>query len=195
MNCALILFLLFLSGCAVAPVKEIHPSGLNITEIKPNHDSHIMKQNVLHLAQVFDLSPFLYTKNIHIKTDAIPQSHPVLTLNNRYTNYPHKILSVLLHEEFHWWAIIRKQQLALAVKELKTLFPHQHASVYTHFLICHLEYEAVKFYVGEKVATSIIKDFIQKDKIRPWIYSQILVKNQMFSKLFLRYKLIPKRLL
>jgi hypothetical protein len=194
MNFAFLISILLFASCATREIEDPHPSGLEITEIKPNRDSHIMKQNVLQLAQVYDLSPFLYTKRIQIKTDAIPQSHPVLTLNIRYTNYPHKILAVLLHEQFHWWALNNKKKMDIAVVELKKMFPRQHPSVYQHFLICYLEHQAVRYYVGDKIATSIIYDFIRRDKIRPWIYSQVLLKHKIFKKIFTRYKLIPKPL-
>lgn len=196
MKTALIFSLLLIIACSSGPPGEVtHSSGLKITEIKPNRDSQIMKQNVLHLAQVYDLTPFLYTKTIQIKSDAVSQSHPVLTLNNKYTNYPHKILAVFLHEQFHWWVWMKKKEVALAVADLKKIFPKLTTDTYIHLVVCYLEYGAVKFYLGEKSATVVFKDFIRKEKLRPWTYSQVLVNNKVLRKVFLKYKLIPETLL
>ncbi len=171
-----------------------HQSGLIVTEIKPNRDSAIMKQNVLHLAQVYDLSPFLYTKIIQIKTDAIPQSHPVLTLNINYTKYPNKILASLLHEEFHWWAVMNKLGLTQSLVELKKIFPGRTLTEYVHLFVCYLEYEAVKYYIGEKSTKEIFQDFIRKENLRPWLYSQVLVHETLLKKIFSKNKLIPNPL-
>lgn len=190
MKTALFISLLLLFACASPEVEE-HPSGLKVTEIKPNRDSHIMKQNLLQLSQVYDLSPFLFTKKIQIKTDAIPQSHPVLTLNIRYTNYPDKILATFLHEQFHWWALMKKVDLKKAEKDLKKMYPKQTEGVYAHFLICYLEYKAMKHYLGPAKAKPIFFDFIQKDKIRPWIYGQVIAREAVLGKIFKKYKLIP----
>lgn len=191
MKCYLFLLLFILSSCALDGDNELHPSGLEITEINPSRDSHIMKQNVLQIAQVYDLSPFLYTKKIQIKTDAVPQSHPVLTLNIRYTNYPHKILAVLLHEEFHWWTLMKKNETALVTADLKKIFPGQTPSVYNHLVVCHLEYEALKLYLGEKASRQIIQDFIRKEKLRPWTYSQVLLRPHIFKKILKKHNLTP----
>lgn len=195
MKIALIISLLFLSACSIfRPDPETHPSGLQVTEIKPNRDSHFMKQNLLQLAQVYDLSPFLFTKIVQIKTDAISQSHPVLTLNTRYTNYPHKILASFLHEEFHWWAEIKKAEMTLATTELRKIFPRQTLQIRQHMIISYLEYQAVKYYLGEKSARLVFQDFIRKEKLRPWIYSQVLVNGHVFKRILLKNKLIPSPL-
>jgi hypothetical protein len=191
MKFAWFFLLLLLLGCSFPEEKVGHESGLMITEIKPNRDSAIMKQNVLHLAQVYDLSPFLFTKIIQIKTDAIPQSHPVLTLNIKYTKYPNKILASLLHEEFHWWAVMNKVGLTQSLNELSKILPGKPQADYIHLFVCYLEFEAVKYYLGEKTAREIFQDFIRKDQLRPWLYSQVLVHDKLLKKIFSKNKLIP----
>lgn len=184
-------------GCATK-VEEEHPSGLNIVEVKPNKWTAIMKQNMLHLAQVYDLRPFLFTRKIRIESHVIPHSHPVLTMNTRYAEHPKKILSLWMHEELHWWLEKHPKETALAVKELKKIYPQapkgQGAnadSTFTHLLVCYLEMRALALYVGEKESKVIIEDIMKTDKLYPWVYYQVLYKNFAIKKIIKKYKLVP----
>lgn len=186
------LFSVLLWGCATKK-PDLTPLGLEIVEITPNKWTAITKQNMLHLAQVYDLRPFLFTKKIHIQSQVIPHSHPVLTINTRNAEKPKKILSVWLHEELHWWALQNKKEMNLAIKELKKIYPQAPAakSTYLHLIICHLEMKALVFYLGEKEAREIITGIMKNDKIYPWIYYQILYKDHAIKRVVRKYKLIP----
>lgn len=184
-------------GCATKE-PESAPLGLEIVEITPNKWTAITKQNMLHLAQVYDLRPFLFTKKIHLQSQVIPHSHPVLTINTRNAENPKKILSVWLHEELHWWALQNSKNVNLAIKELKKIYPQAPAtkssgdnSTFLHLIICHLELKALSFYLGDKEAREVITDIMKKDKIYPWIYYQILYKDHAIKRLVRKYKLIP----
>lgn len=191
------LILLIVGGCASKVVEE-HPSGLNIVEIKPNKWTAIMKQNMLHLAQVYDLRPFLFTKKIHVESMVIPHSHPVLTLNTRSAEKPKKILSVWMHEELHWWMDKNPKATNLAINELKKIYPNAPKgmgatpdSTFLHLLVCFLEMKAVALYVGDKEARSIIEEIMRKDKLYPWIYYQVLYKDFAIKKIIKKHKLAP----
>lgn len=193
----ILLFYALLWGCATKP-EELTPSGLEIVEIGPNKWTAITKQNMLHLAQVYDLRPLLFTKKIHIQSQVIPHSHPILTINTRNAENPKKILSVWLHEELHWWALKNAKNLDLAMKELKKIYPKAPItkstgadSTFLHLIICHLELKALGFYVGNKEAREIITDMMKKDKIYPWIYYQVLYKDFAIKRIVKKYKLIP----
>jgi len=193
----IIFAMLVLWGCATKVVEE-HPSGLSIVEIKPNKWTAIMKQNMLHLAQVYDLRPFLFTKKIHVESMVIPHSHPILTLNTRSAEKPKKILSVWLHEELHWWMDKNPKQTALAIKELKKIYPNAPKgmgatpdSTFLHLIVCYLEMKAVALYLGDKEARSIIEEIMKKDKLYPWIYYQVLYKDFAIKKIIKKYQLAP----
>lgn len=194
----LVLFTSFLLGSCATKEPELTPLGLEVVEITPNKWTAITKQNMLHLAQVYDLRPFLYTKKIHIQSQVIPHSHPVLTINTRNAENPKKILSVWLHEELHWWALQNSKNFSLAIRELKKIYPHAPVtkssganSTFLHLIICHLELKALGFYLGDKEAREVITDIMKKDKIYPWIYYQILYKDHAIKSLAKKYKLIP----
>lgn len=192
-----ILIMFVLCGCASKVVEE-HPSGLNIVEVKPNKWTLIMKQNMLHLAQVYDLRPFLFTKKIHVESMVIPHSHPILTLNTRSAEKPKKILSVWMHEELHWWMDKNSKATAAAINELKKIYPNApkgmgqyENSTLLHLMVCFLEMKTLAFYVGDKEARSIIEEIMRKDKLYPWIYYQVLNKDFAIKKVLKKHKLVP----
>lgn len=196
------LLFLTLASCSTTETVKDHTADLVIKEVTPNKYSAIMKQNMLHLAQVYDLSPFLYTKVIHIESMVVPHSHPVLTLNTRNAENPKKILATWLHEEFHWWLALRPKGTSLAVAELKKIYPNAPStqglnpdSTYLHLIICYLEKKVLSFYLGEKEAVSIITEFMKKDKIYPWVYYQVLNKDFAIKQIISKYKLLPQPLI
>lgn len=184
-------------GCATKGPEQA-PLDLEIVEITPNKWTAITKQNMLHLAQVYDLKPFLFTKKINIQSQVIPHSHPVLTINTRNAENPKKILSVWLHEELHWWSVQKSKSFSLAIKELEKIYPQAPVtksfglnSTFLHLVICHLELKALGFYLGDKEARDVITDIMKSDKIYPWIYYQVLYKDHAIKRLVKKYKLLP----
>lgn len=172
---------------------------IRITEIGPNKWTALTRQNIEHLIQVYHISPLFFTKEIHIQSRVIPHSHPVLTLNTRYAEQPKKLLSVLLHEQLHWWEERRKVDTNKAIVDLKKLFPvlpkeglaKDTHSTYLHLIVCFLEFESLVYYLGKKEANEIIRELIHKDKIYPWIYTQVLNRYQDINKIVLKYNLKP----
>jgi hypothetical protein len=193
----LIIFTLSLFGCATDQPKRVYEDVIEITEINPNRLTAVTKQNLFHLAKVYDLRPFLYTKQIHVQSYVIPHSHPTLTINTRNSDKPQKLLATWLHEEFHWWAVQKKADTEKAIAELKVLFPklpaggsHSDQSTYLHLLICHLEYRALVHYLGATEAKEVMDETIKKDKLYPWIYTQVLT-NPEIGKIVKKHKLLP----
>lgn len=197
--CLSVLLLVF--SCA-SREEAPHPSGLIITEVDANKWTALTKQNLLQLVQVYDLSPFLFTKNIKIESKVIPHSHPVLTLNSRNAEDPKKLLSVFLHEQLHWWTSMNQAQTDLAITDLKTIFPKAPItktmgpnSTYIHLIVCYLELRAVSFYLGKEEGRNVISSFMKKDKIYPWIYSQVLTKESAIQKIIKKHRLLPPTLI
>jgi hypothetical protein len=193
-----ILLSFFIVSCA-SKDQETHPTGLNIVEINANKWTALTKQNILHLAQVYDLSPFLFTKKIRIESHVQPQSHPVLTINTKYAEFPKKILAMWLHEELHWWQYSRKESIALALRELKAIYPKvptvkgvSATDTYLHIIICYLELKAVQFYLGDKEGRDVITERMKKEKRDAWIYYQVLYKDYAIKKVIQKHKLLPE---
>lgn len=196
--CLLILISIFIWSCSSKKAQDLHPSGLVVHEIEPNKWTLITKQNLLHLAQVYDLSPFLYTKKVNIQSKVIPHSHPVLTLNTRNAENPKKILATFLHEELHWWMDKNSKNTDLAILELKKIYPKAPVvnpkmknSTWLHLMVCYLELQALEFYLGKKEARGLVTNTMKKDKIYPWVYYQVLYKDFAIKKIVEKHKLIP----
>lgn len=194
----LIIFILSLCGCASEPPKRVYEEVIEITEINPNRNTALTKQNLFHLAKVYDLKPFLFTKKIHIQSYVVPHSHPVLTLNTRNAQKPNLLLATWLHEEFHWWASEKKVETDRAIAELRKIWPSipnggaaNLRSSYLHLIICWLEYRSLVHFLGESEAKEIINTLIKKEKVYPWIYTQVLEKSEVISKVIRKNKLIP----
>ncbi len=194
----LIIFTLSLAGCSTEQPKRVYEEVIEITEVNPNRLTALTKQNLFHLAKVYDLKPFLYTKKILVQSYVIPHSHPTLTINTRYADRPQRLLATWLHEEFHWWAVQNKAGIDKAIVALKALFPklpesgvaHNNHSTYLHLVICHLEYRALIHFLGKKEAKEVMEETIKKDKLYPWIYTQVLI-NPEIGKIGKKYKLLP----
>lgn len=54
------------------------------------------------LLEQYDVAGWMFTLRVRIEEDAVPHSHPVLTLGTRS---PHDwaLLSALIHEQLHWF--------------------------------------------------------------------------------------------
>jgi hypothetical protein len=196
-----IFILLLLAACATQPPAAPKPL-LIIKEIHPNKWTHLTKQNLEHLLQVYELEPFLFTKVVHIQSRVIPHSHPVLTLNSRFAEAPHRLLAVFLHEQLHWWEEMNPEKVKLAKQDLRALFPvipkegiaRNLDSTYLHFIVCYLEYRALQYFLGKKQAEKILMTMIEEDKIYPWIYGRIFEKYNEIENIIRRHQLEPSPL-
>ncbi len=191
---------ILLYGCA-SEKNETRISGLDIKEVKPSKWTALVKQNILHLAQIYDLSPFLYTKDIMIQSEGNTHSLPMLTIDTRNAEKPHKLLAQLLHEEFHHWARLEKVRIDLAVKELKKIYKtlpkgekKNPTNTYHHLIICYLEFKALSSFLGRKPASILIIETMKKDKMYPWVYGEVLRNGQAIEKIMARNNLLPSSL-
>ncbi len=192
------LLLLGFLGCSSAPIPEELPYGLEIREKKQSKWTALTKQNLIHLAQVYNLKPFLYTKKIRIVPNEPSHSHPVLTINTRFAEQPRKLLATLLHEEFHWWVAKKKSSYKVARAQLGKLFPRPTVyrnnleGTYEHLVVCYLELRALTVFLGPQEARKTVIELMSKDKTYPWIYSQVLTKHELLKKIVESAKLVPK---
>jgi hypothetical protein len=184
------LFILIIAlGCSSNRIEE-HPSGLDIVELHPNKLTGITKQNILHLSQVYDLRPFLFSKNIQIESGVRNQSHPVIQINTKHAENPQRLLSIFLHEQLHWWLKANKN-LTLALKDVKKAYPKTRTHLHLELIACYLELRTLNYYLGEKEGRMVISQIMKKDRTYPWVYHEVLGKNLKISKIVKRYGLLP----
>lgn len=171
--------------------REPISTGLFIAEINPDKGTYLTKQNLQQLEQVYDLSPFIYTRNVQISSDVKSPPTPGLTLTTRFAENPRKLLAAWLHEEFYWWAEQNKAKFAPALKELQNIYPRASGHAHLLLIICNLEFKALSYYLGDKEAKKTINDLMKNDRLFPWTYYQVLNRNADITKLMNKYDLIP----
>jgi len=190
---------IFITACSPPSLHTGSPAEqLEITEIDPDKWTVLTKQNIFHLAQVYDLSPLLFTRKIQIDAKATFRSHPILTVNTKYAENPHKLLAKILHEQMLWWLNSKPKEAARGIKELKNFYfkssqqkTSQKNDRYLQLMACYLEYRALSFYLGNKHSVKIIKDFILEDKLNSWSYTQILLQHSPVKKIVEKLALTP----
>jgi hypothetical protein len=113
------------------PATAVGPAGSGVgTRPRPSvalrHGSAAEKATEEQLARLFeryDVTPWLYTKSVVVDEEAVPHSHPTLTLHIRHLRDDLLLLSTFIHEESHWYAEAHQAAVDAAVVELRSLAP------------------------------------------------------------------------
>ena len=154
------------------------------------------RSQLLRLVEEYDVDRWLFTDTVLIDDGQwIPHSHPVLTLNSRYLEDDLSQLATFLHEQFHWYASERQDQVESAIAEFRELFPdvpsgragaRNEYSTYLHLVICDLEFGAMQELVGDKEARSVLTRW----QHYTWIYDQVL-NNPAIRPINVKNGLVP----
>ena len=138
-------------------------------------DEKATAEQLDRLVARYDVTPWLFTREIVVDEEAIPHSHPVLTLHTRHLRDDLLLLSTLVHEQSHWYLEAHQADVALAVEELRSLFPglpvgfpdgaQSDTSSYEHLIVIALEERGVVRLAGELAARQMM-DFFAGDHYR-----------------------------
>jgi hypothetical protein len=160
---------------------------------------HETGRQVLALLARYDLRPWLITREIAIDDDAIPHSHPVLTLGTRHRRDDGLQLSNLVHEQLHWYLLERPGPVNAVMAELATVYPRPPldppegasslSSTYLHLVIAWLEYDAVRRLVDASEAERIAV-FWSNDHYK-WVYRTFLADREAIGARLARYGVTP----
>jgi len=163
----------------------VHASVSQRMDISLKHGSAAEQQTrtqLQGLLQRYDLSPYIYTRDIVIDQDAIPHSHPVLTLHTRHLKQDDELLATFVHEQAHWFVAAHEDAEAKAEQEYRALYPkvpvgypegaQDEQSTYLHLTVCYLEYQGMKKLVGAEQARATM-EFWAKDHYT-WVYKTLL---------------------
>lgn len=156
------------------------------------------KSQLQKLLAQYDCAKFIFTNEIVIDRDAIPHSHPVLTLHTRHLKDDELLLSSFVHEQIHWFLTQHENQTEQAIKELRVMFPKvpvgfpagadSEDSTYLHLLVNTLEYRADRELFGELKARQVM-EFWATDHYT-WVYQQVLEEGDKLRALLRKYKLV-----
>lgn len=157
------------------------------------------KEQLQRLLGAYDLAKWVFTRTIVIDEEAIPHSHPVLTLHTRHLKDDELLLSTFVHEQLHWFVTERDKAAEDAIKELRGMFPKipvgfpegssDERGNYSHVLIIYLEYRADRELLGELRARQVM-EFWATDHYT-WIYKTVLARPRDIGNVAFKYKLIP----
>lgn len=157
------------------------------------------RDQLQRLLKTYDLSSWTWTRKVLIDQDAIPHSHPVLTLHTRHLKDDLALLSTFVHEEYHWYETAHPQETAAAIAELKTEYPHvpvggqdgasDEESSYLHIIVCYGEYQEMKALVGAERALKVMQ-FWTTDHYRG-IYKLVLDHEADIGPVLERHRLFP----
>ncbi len=146
----------------------------------------------------YDVSKWVRTDKVVIDEDAIPHSHPVLTLHTRHLKDDELLLSTFVHEQSHWFIAQHREDMAAAQAELRRLFPHlpldypkgsdtQEAN-YEHLVILLIEWNADRELFGELKAREIM-DFWAHDHYTT-LYQLVLEHRFEIIKIAKKHQLL-----
>src|SRR5689334_8992508 len=64
-----------------------------------------VRDALVRVRDKYDLHAFEWTDRVDIVEGAVPHSHPVLTLSERYRSTDEELLATYLHEQLHYWSM------------------------------------------------------------------------------------------
>jgi hypothetical protein len=131
------------------------------------------REQLQRLLGTYDLQPWQFTDRVVIDQQAIPHSHPVLTLHTRHLDDDVLLLSTYLHEQLQWFITAQADdRVEPAIAALEERYPcvpigfpkgaETVLSSYFHHIICYLEYLGLRQVVGEEEARRVM-DCWQRD--------------------------------
>lgn len=154
------------------------------------------KEQLERILTKFDLSKWIFTEHIRIKSFTIPHSHPVLTLNTRHLNDDEWAMSTFLHEQIHWFVEQHWDTAKLAIQELRKEYPglpvglpagaKDEDSSYLHLIVNYLEYTALIELVGIERAQTIVS----RIDVYTELYSLVVHEADRLKQLFNSYNLL-----
>jgi len=147
----------------------------------------------------YDVSKWIFTREILIEEGAIPHSRPILTISPRNFSDELLFLSTFLHEQIAWFLYSGEhlRGINLAIGELRQLYPEapvggteegakDEDSNYRHLISNFLEFSAMVEVVGEELAVATME---RKDHYI-WVYETVLSDADKIEEIAQKYDLI-----
>ncbi len=169
--------LLLLFGCAQDPAPQ------PVIAIETAHGSEAELQTKAELEGLlddYDLGRFTFTTRVVVDEDAIPHSHPVLTVHARHLGDSPMLLSTYVHEQLHWGVNTNVPARDAVLAELRRRYPivpvggtegaSDEESTRLHLLVCWLELEAMAQLIGRDEARGLMGRWGHYT----WIYDRVL---------------------
>jgi hypothetical protein len=157
------------------------------------------RDQLVRLLGQYDLAGWAWTKKVMIDEDAVPHSHPVLTLHARHLKQDLELLSTFVHEQYHWFAVAHPAETAAAIADFKKAYPGlpvggrdgagDEESSYLHVIVCYVEGQKMKALVGAERAKEVMA-FWAGDHYRA-IYRLVIEHEAEVGAVVRRHGLMP----
>jgi len=146
----------------------------------------------------YDVSKWIFTREILIEEGAIPHSRPILTITPRDLNDELLFFSSFLHEQCARFLYPdRFYAVNLAIGELRQLYPEapvggteagakDEDSNYRHLISNFLEFSAMVEVVGEELAVATM----ERKHAYTWVYETVLSDADKIEEIARKYGLI-----
>lgn len=191
-NRILAIGLLSLAGVVTLPwVGMASADTLRIELATGTEEERSTKKQIRKLVAEHELDPWIFTRSILIDENAVPHSHPVLTLHTRHKNNPAHLLSTFLHEQIHWLFSGHEKATEEATRDLwrihKTLpvgYPdgaRTLESSYLHLLVILFEFDSMRHLLGNELARDVMQ-FWSEDHYRE-LYKIVLEYHERIRQL------------
>jgi len=186
---SLVVLLVLAGGCAGRQAVNIHLRNGNEQELRA-------EAQLRRLLREYDLTPWIFTREIMIDQWAIPHSHPILTLHTRVVEDDNRQLSVFLHEQVHWFLVANEAAFLAAIDDLREMYPEvpvggpegaeSEFSTYLHLIVCWFEHDAMIGLVGPEQARRVLEGHSHYT----WIYKRVFDDNEKIGVLIRNHGLV-----
>lgn len=139
------------------------------------------RDQLVRLLDAYDTARWTFTREVIVDEDAIPHSHPILTVHTRHRKDDDLLLSTYVHEQLHWFVAAHPREAKAAIARLEKIYPHvplgyplgsgDQEGNYEHLIVCYLEYRADQRLMGELRGREVL-DFWSHDHYT-WIYQEV----------------------
>lgn len=143
----------------------------------------------------WDVSRWLFTRTVQVRSRVIPHSHLILTLNTQYLGDDTAQVATLLHEELHWFLVQHQAATDSAIADLRRRYPlvpdqppegaQDQEGTYLHLLVCLLEYDAVGQLLSEETARRTLRGW----PYYTWVYREVLDRPEPIRQILRTYHL------
>jgi hypothetical protein len=178
-------------GCQPTPARPAGPLHVTIRLSHGAPNEARARAQLRRLLGVHDLRPWTLTRTVQIDEDAIPHSHPVLTLHARHLNDDDLALATFIHEQCHWHLERHAAAVDAVVASLRKRYPHvpvggregarSERSSYEHLVVGWLELDGVARLLGRERARRVLEHWTHDHYT--WIYRRVLADAASLGRL------------
>ncbi len=199
-----LILVLAVAGVVLAgSVEAAETPAVSIELVHNSADEQQVKDQLERLLKQYDLSRWIFTKKIRIEQGTRPHSHPVLTLNTRYTTNDRLMLAGFVHEQIHWFLVGKGRDASKAIAEAAQRYSNaperiadggagNRGSTTLHLVVCQLEFESLRALLGADAATAVVQEQIKEGASGlgyQWIYQKVLDDQDQLSQVIRKHKL------